>query len=193
MKFLSLSLVAVLLAFAMPQSALAQAKALGEPQINARFHPLHLIVNSFGIDLEFRAGENWTAGPSLAFFNKDEDFQSFESRASFIGARGTYTFDHAPFTTGWYLAPIGGIVSVQVEKVDATNTQGKGSQSGILLGGYGGYQYYWGPFSTNLGLGYAFNSTDKIQVGYFDSGRLEDVEVDTFGGFIWEASVGYSW
>jgi hypothetical protein len=179
-------------ALLLPAISQAQPAAQAGPQFNLRVHPLHILVDSFGADLEFKGGENWSVGPSLAFWSKDKG-TSFKSRASLIAARGTYTFDHERFTDGWYVGPFLGFASIEVEKTGPFSAQGKGSSNGLVLGSYGGHQWFWNEFSVNVGAGLALSSAGDVSVDYITSGTSEKVDSETIGGFIWEVGLNYAW
>jgi hypothetical protein len=172
--------------------ALAAPPPPAGPQFNVRIHPLHILVDSFGADLEFKGGDNWSVGPSLAFWSKDKG-ASFKSRASLIAARGMYTFDHDRFSDGWYVGPFLGFASIEVEKIGPFAAQGKGSGNGLVLGSYGGHQWFWNEFSVNVGAGLALSSAGDVSVDYITSGTSEKVDSETIGGFIWEVGLNYAW
>ncbi len=172
--------------------AQAQTSASSATQFNLRIHPLHILVNAFGADLEFKGGENWSVGPSLGFWSVDKG-AGFKSRASLIAARGTYTFKHERFSEGWYAGPFLGFASIEVEKIGAFGAQGKGSGNGLVLGSYGGYLWFWNSFSVNTGAGLALSSASDVTVDYITSGTTEKVDSETVGGFIWEIGLNYAW
>lgn len=147
MKFFSAIVVSLLISV----SALAEGDK-GKGTTNVRFSPIGLLIGLINVEVDFKVNENWTMGPTLAFWNfsvGETGSNLFGTDVSFfsLGGRANW-YKNGIHTDGLYVGP-----SLSYNTVKLKSGSDSASASGLVASGLVGYGWFWESFNMHLGGG----------------------------------------
>lgn len=174
--FRKMSFIAIIV-LSLSSSAWAQKTeyASDARKVNIRVGPLGLLLGYLNADVDFKVGQEWTAGPSIGYlrWNLEAGGVKYSATAFQLGLRTNWYFQGTAINDGWYFGP-----GLTYSKATVESNEYEATAMGLIASGIVGYNWMWENFNIMLGGG-MFLSTipGEVEVTRKSNGVKEKVSV----------------
>ena len=165
--------------------------AVEDDSANFHFSPIHLLLGSPNLGMDFKVHPEWTLGPELGYWNHKIK-SNLGSRDTKVEAYGLHLravwYKNGAYTNGFYISPK---LSYQFAKgtLDSGNSN---SEDGFTASTIFGYGWFWNSFNITAAAGplipFGFKT---LTVSDNTATTVTTTSVATFG-FITELNLGWT-
>lgn len=154
-------------------------------RVNIKFNTLEGMMLEFGFD-KFGVALGQTSGSSSG----SDSNGPYTFSTTFTSLRGAYYLNGFA-SDGWSVSGFVGPVTARVNQT-ISGTPYTANGSGTIIGGAGGYNWFWGGFNLGAGLGLVSVSVATIKITDASGTQVSTVNSPTSVGVGMDLTLGYA-